>query len=70
MRRHRNAKIVATLGPASDSEATVRALFAAGVDVFRVNFSHGSHDDHRARFARLRALEGEVGRPIGILADL
>jgi pyruvate kinase len=70
MRRTRNAKIVATLGPASSSEDIVRHLFMAGVDVFRLNFSHGSADDHRARFAVLRRLERETARPIGILADL
>ncbi|MCX7258264.1 MAG: pyruvate kinase [Polaromonas sp.] len=70
MRRTRNAKIVATLGPASSDKDTVRLLFMAGVVVFRLNFSHGSADDHRARFAILRALEKETGRPIGILADL
>lgn len=70
MRRTRNAKIVATLGPASSDKDTVRRLFLAGVDVFRLNFSHGSADDHRARFAVLRELENETGRPIGILADL
>ena len=70
MRRTRNAKIVATLGPASSDKDTVRRLFLAGVDVFRLNFSHGSPSDHRARFAILRELEQETGRPIGILADL
>ena len=70
MRRTRNAKIVATLGPASSEPAVVRQLFMAGVDVFRLNFSHGSHADHASRFALLRSLEQETGRPIGILADL
>ena len=70
MRRTRNAKIVATLGPVSSDKDTVRRLFMAGVDVFRLNFSHGSADDHRARFANLREMERETGRPIGILADL
>jgi pyruvate kinase len=70
MRRTRNAKIVATLGPASSDKETLRRLFAAGADVFRLNFSHGSEADHRARFDALRELEREVGRPIGILADL
>lgn len=69
-RRTRNAKIVATLGPASSTPETVRQLFAAGVDVFRLNFSHGTAEEHRERFAILRALEQETGRPIGILADL
>ncbi|MEP7283648.1 MAG: pyruvate kinase, partial [Rubrivivax sp.] len=70
MRRTRNAKIVATLGPASSDKEVVRKLFLAGVDVFRLNFSHGSADDHRQRFNALRELEAEVGRPIAILADL
>lgn len=70
LRRTRNAKIVATLGPASSDREMVRRLFFAGVDVFRLNFSHGTADDHRARFAILRELEGETGRPIGIMADL
>jgi pyruvate kinase len=70
MRRTRNAKIVATLGPASASREIVRALFIGGVDVFRLNFSHGTASDHRARFTLLRELEQETGRPIGILADL
>lgn len=70
LRRNRNAKIVATLGPASSSKDMVRSLFIAGVDVFRLNFSHGSATDHRARFTMLRELETETGRPIGILADL
>ena len=70
MRRHRSAKIVATLGPSSADEATVRALFETGVDVFRLNFSHGTHAEHRARHALVRAVEAEAGRPIGILADL
>ena len=70
MRRHRSAKIVATLGPSSADEATVRALFETGVDVFRLNFSHASHAEHRTRHALVRAIEDAVGRPVGILADL
>jgi len=70
MRRDRQAKIVATLGPASESPETIRALFEAGADVFRLNFSHGSHDDHAGRFRTIRALEREAGRTIGILTDL
>jgi len=68
--RDRNAKILATLGPASSDPEVIRALFAAGVDVFRFNFSHGSHEDHRARYDVVRAIEQEVGRPVGILLDL
>ncbi|MBI2277057.1 MAG: pyruvate kinase [Dechloromonas sp.] len=70
MRRQRSTKIVATLGPASSSPEAIRALWQAGADVFRLNFSHGSHADHQARIAALRALEVETGRPIAILADL
>src|SRR5689334_3147296 len=70
MRRHRNAKIVATLGPASSSPEMIRALFEAGADVFRLNFSHGTHDDHMRRFEAIRAVERKLGRPIGILQDL
>ena len=70
LRRQRNVKIVATLGPASDSQEMIRALFMAGADVFRLNMSHGSQDEIAERHARIRAVEAEVGRPIGILADL
>jgi len=70
MRRLRNAKIIATLGPASSTPDMIRALFDAGADVFRLNFSHGDHADHKERFDAIRALEAEVGRPIAILADL
>jgi len=69
-RRGRSAKIVATLGPSSSTPDQIRALFEAGVDVFRLNFSHGTQDDHRARFEAIRRVEGATGRPIGILADL
>jgi pyruvate kinase len=70
MRRQRSAKIVATLGPASASRECIGALFEAGVDVFRLNFSHGTHDDHRRLFEHIRNIEDESGRPIGILADM
>lgn len=70
MARNRRAKIVATLGPASSSPEMIRKLFDAGVDMFRLNFSHGTHDDHRARYEAIRAVEKEVGTPIAILQDL
>ena len=70
MRRLRNVKIVATLGPASSSYEMIRDLFEAGADVFRLNMSHGEHDDIRARHAAIREVEKDIGRPIGILADL
>ena len=70
MRRHRNAKIIATLGPASSDQAVIRDLFEAGADVFRLNLSHGDHADHKARYDVIRALEAETGRPICVLLDL
>ncbi|GAA0582749.1 pyruvate kinase [Caenispirillum bisanense] len=70
MRRYRNAKIIATLGPASSSAATIEALCRAGADVFRFNFSHGSHEDHRERYDIVRAIEKKLDRPIAILMDL
>ncbi|MFO1129458.1 MAG: pyruvate kinase [Rhodospirillales bacterium] len=63
-------KIVATLGPSSSTPERIAELFDAGVDVFRFNFSHGTHEEHGARFAAVRALEQARGQPIGILADL
>lgn len=69
-RRPSQTKIVATLGPASTSPEMLKALFDAGADVFRLNFSHGTHADHRQRYALIRALEQEVQHPIAILADL
>src|SRR4051794_22597109 len=70
MRRTRHAKIVATLGPASSSPDMIRALFETGADVFRFNFSHGSHQEHQQRYDIVRAIEQETGRPIAVLADL
>jgi pyruvate kinase len=70
MRRHRRAKIVATVGPASASPEMLKELFLAGVDTFRLNFSHGTQDGHAQVHAAIRALEKEVQRPIGILMDL
>lgn len=70
MRRFRKAKIVATLGPASSSSKMISNLFVAGVDVFRLNFSHGNHEAHQEAVATIRSIEKEVGRPIGILMDL
>ena len=70
MRRNRHAKILATLGPASSEPEMIRALFEAGADVFRLNFSHGGHAEHRQRYDAIRRIEAEAGRPIGVLADL
>jgi pyruvate kinase len=70
LRRRRRTKIVATLGPASSSPETIERLYRAGADVFRLNFSHGTHEDHAGRIAAIRGLEEKLGRPIGILADV
>ncbi|UFX48296.1 pyruvate kinase [Bradyrhizobium sp. 41S5] len=70
MRRHRRAKIVATIGPASSSREMLKALLLAGVDTFRLNFSHGTQSDHASIHSAIRKLEQEVSRPIGILMDL
>ena len=70
MRRQRKAKIVATLGPASSTPEQISALFHAGADVFRLNFSHGAHEDHKARYDAIRAVEEKADRPIGVLMDL
>lgn len=66
----RSTKIVATLGPSSSSPEALGALIAAGVDVVRLNFSHGSADDHRARAKLVRELAQQYRRPVGILVDL
>lgn len=70
MHRGRHAKIVATLGPSSSSPEMIRKLFDKGVDVFRLNFSHGEHADHAARVRSIREIERETARPIGIMADM
>jgi pyruvate kinase len=67
---NRNARIVATLGPSCQDEKTLRALIEAGLDVARLNFSHGTHEDHAARIAMLRRLSNEIGKPVTILQDL
>ncbi len=70
MRRQRNVKVLATLGPASSSEEMIRTLFEAGADAFRLNMSHGTHEGVREMYDRIRKVEADLGRPIGILADL
>ena len=70
MRRRRDAKIIGTLGPSSNNRETILKLFDAGIDVFRLNFSHGSHEDHARTHGIIRDIEKLRGRPIGILADL
>src|SRR6186713_1726933 len=66
----RHTKIIATVGPASDSDQVLDALFAAGVNIVRLNFSHGTHEKHAATFARVRAAAERARREIAILQDL
>ena len=66
----RRAKIVATIGPASDSEQALESLINAGMNVARLNFSHGTHEQHALRVAAIRAVSNKLGMPIGILQDL
>src|SRR6516225_407993 len=65
-----NTKIVATLGPATDAPGVLNQLICAGVDVFRLNASHGTQEDHAIRIAAARAAAREVGKHVGILLDL
>src|SRR3954464_6853673 len=66
----RHTKIIATVGPASDTEATLDALIAAGTDIFRLNFSHGTHESQGATFARVRAASARACCEVAILQDL
>ncbi len=66
----RGAKIVATLGPASEDESTLLHMIQAGMDVARMNFSHGTHEQHALRIARVRKLAHRLGKPVAILQDL
>ncbi len=70
IRRRRRTKIIATLGPASSTADVLARLFQGGADVFRLNFSHGTHEDHAMRVRLIRELEDRFERPIGILADV
>ena len=66
----RRAKIVCTLGPATDSYDQIKALVDAGMDVARLNLSHGTYAEHEERYRRVRKASDETGRSVGILADL
>ena len=70
MHRKRRTKILATLGPATNNKTAIRSLFDAGADLFRINMSHSSHEDLSTLVSTIRQVESDVGRPIGILADL
>src|SRR5512144_970084 len=66
----RRAKIVCTIGPACDEKGTLEQLIRAGMDVARLNFSHGSHEEHGKRFATIRAAAEACDKPVAILQDL
>ena len=68
--RKRRTKIVATLGPASSSETVISELITSGVNVFRLNFSHGTHEQHRSNAKMVRELSQKHNRHVGILGDL
>ena len=68
--RRRKVRVLATLGPASRSPEMIATLFRAGADAFRVNMSHGTHEDHATAIATIRGLEKQFNRPTTILADL
>ncbi|MET1754225.1 pyruvate kinase [Novosphingobium sp. RD2P27] len=70
IRRRRKAKILATLGPASNTKETIAALLRAGADAFRVNMSHGEHESHAKTIALIREVEKDFGRPLAVLCDL
>src|SRR5205823_1210094 len=66
----RHTKIISTLGPASDSDAMIDSLIAAGTDIFRLNFSHGTHESHSASLARVRSAAARAKREVAVLQDL
>lgn len=68
--KYRRTKIIATVGPASNSPPLIRALIEAGVNVFRLNMSHGTHDEHGAAIAMIRKVADELGSATALLADL
>ena len=70
MKRRCRTRIIATLGPSSSSETKIRQLIGAGADVFRLNFSHGTHDEHRLTAGRIRKVARALDAPVAILQDL
>ena len=66
----RRTKIVATMGPASSDPAIIARMIRAGMDVARLNFSHGTHAEHRRVIERIRAASRKAGKPVGLLLDL
>ena len=70
MKRNRKSKILSTLGPATSNKKIIKDLFISGADIFRLNFSHGSTEEHRKNYNLIREVEKEIGRPICVIADL
>jgi pyruvate kinase len=68
--KRRRTRLVATVGPASRDEAVLEEMVRAGVDVFRLNLSHGDHATHRTAYERIRAAQALVGEPVAVMADL
>ena len=66
---NKRTKIIGTLGPASESESTIRSMILAGMDMVRLNFSHGTHEEHRAFIETVKRVREDMGRPIGIILD-
>jgi len=66
----KRTKIVATLGPATDDPRILESMFRAGVDVVRINFSHGNYEDHRKRMEMIRAVASRIGKDVGVIGDL
>ena len=67
--KHRKTKIVCTMGPATQSDEILREMMLSGMDVVRLNFSHGNHETHGGNIARVKRLREELGMPIGIMLD-
>ena len=65
----KKTKIVCTIGPASESEETLEQLIESGMNVARLNFSHGDHDEHLTRIKRIRKISEKLGQPVGIMLD-
>ena len=70
MKRNRKSKIISTIGPSTCNKKTIKELFISGADIFRLNFSHGSIEDHRKTYDLIREVEKELARPICVIADL
>ena len=68
--KYRRTKIVATLGPSTRESSIIARLIASGADVFRLNMSHGTHDEHREIYQRIRTVTDKLKKPIAVLADL